>query len=139
LKIISLHSSGVARISQRRSGFGGDLGAEPPAADGYRGSGLGSLEEKGSGSVAPSAGRFLKFFNKNNAFCVYFCQNSCFKTITHQLKAFEINYVYINKIKKKLNFSSYCERIGGGGGGGGPISNPPPQWLRQCYKSTSLR
>jgi len=39
---------------------------------------------------SPSVGRFLQFFNENNAhFYAYFGQNSYFKAITHQLKTFE--------------------------------------------------
>jgi len=50
--------SGVARYSQ----WEGGLGTELPAARGYW----------GYGDEAPSAGRFLQFFNKNNAFfCIF--------------------------------------------------------------------
>jgi len=45
-------------------------------------------ETRGFGGKAHSAGRFLQFFDKNKTF-LYFGQNSYFKAITHQLKAFK--------------------------------------------------
>jgi len=44
-----------------------------------------------SGGEVASAGQFLQFFNKNDAFYAYFGQNSHFKAITHQLQAFEMH------------------------------------------------
>jgi len=48
----------------------------------------------------PVAGRFLLFFNKNNAFLCIFRPNSYFKAITHQLKWFKISPNVLNRINK---------------------------------------
>jgi len=44
----------------------------------------------------------LPFFNKITHFYAYFDQNSYFKAITHQLKAFKISLKVINRIKYKF-------------------------------------
>jgi len=69
-------------------GFSWGLGTEPQPP-----------EARGSGSGAPSAGRFLQVLNKNNAFYAYFGQNTYFKAITHQLKALKISLNVLNRIK----------------------------------------
>jgi len=55
---------------------------------------------KGNEGEAPSAGRFLQLLNKNNTFYAYFGQNSYFKVITHQLKAFKISLNVLNRINE---------------------------------------
>jgi len=58
-------------------------------------------EERESGGGSPSAGRFLQFFNKNNAFlCIYFGQNSYFKATAHQLEAFKISLNVLHRINE---------------------------------------
>jgi len=88
----------------RQGGYCEGLEAEPPAAEGQWGSGGGGgggarrarrpprgkrgvggqapprRKQGGLGGGAPSAGRFLRFFNKNNAFLDIFSLNFCFKT-----------------------------------------------------------
>jgi len=91
-------------------GFGGGLGAEPPAAGGHLGSGgeaqppeNGGLrqspqppEARGLEAELSDTGRFLHFF-KITHFYAYFGQNSYFKAITHQLKEFKISLNVLNR------------------------------------------
>jgi len=71
-------------------GFWQGLGADLQAAGGHW----------ESGSEAPIAGRFLQNFNKNNAFYAYFDQNSYFKAIIHQFKAFKSSLNVLNRINE---------------------------------------
>jgi len=69
---------GVETKRRRPLGSGGKICLQPPKA-------------RGCGEKCSRADRVLQFFNKNNAFLqyAYFGQNSYFKAITYQLKAFE--------------------------------------------------
>jgi len=48
---------------------------EAPAVKGWVSAGK-AARSKGCEGGAPSAGRFLQFFNKNTQFCAYFGQNN---------------------------------------------------------------
>jgi len=110
--ILKVSAYDVARISQWGV-FGGVWGAKLLAAKGHWGSGgEASLhwrlrvwrqssqlpEVKGSGDGASSAGRFFNFLIKITHFYENFGQNSYFKAITHQLKAFKITLNVLNRI-----------------------------------------
>jgi len=76
------------------------IGGEPPAAEGHWGSGG---KQGGLGEESPALGDFCNFSIKRTHFYAYFGQNSYFKAITHQLKAFKINLnVQTRKIKYKF-------------------------------------
>jgi len=96
-------------------GAGGRMRPELPSAGGHCGSGLGA------------EGRFLQFFNKNNAFNAYFGRNSYYKATTHQLKAFKSSLNELNRINEvqvlyiiRINVTKYdvafTTRWGGGEG-----------------------
>jgi len=61
---------------------------------------------QGSGEEAPSAGRFLQFFNKNNIFYAYFGQNSCLKQLLINLKDLKSRLNLLNRINNVLKFCS---------------------------------
>jgi len=70
------------------------LGAEQPAAGGHSGSGAKAPSRRrqgGLGAETPSLGDFYNFSIKITNFYAYFGQNSYFKAIMHQLKAFKIS------------------------------------------------
>jgi len=85
----------------------GGLGSKPLAAGGLGAKPSGA---RGSDVGAHSAGRFLQFFYKNNA---YFGQNSYFKAKLRQLKAFKINLNVLNRIINEVAYTFCSIRING--------------------------
>jgi len=77
--------SGVAKICQW-GWFWRGMRAQPSVAGGHW----------RSESQVPSNGRFLQFFNKNNAFLCIFLPKYSYFELTHQLKAFKISLNVLN-------------------------------------------
>jgi len=59
-----------------------------------------ALEARGTGSGAPSDGRFLQFKKKMAHFYTYFGLNSYFKAMFHQAKGFKISLNVLNRINE---------------------------------------
>jgi len=91
--------SGVARISQWGRGWRGSGGGAPAAGGHFRrgfGDKASNRRRQGDlGAEPPALGDFCNFSIKITYFYAYFGQNSYFKAITYQLKAFKSNQIFI--------------------------------------------